>query len=305
MPDELPFYWIYGEAPREVDLHFVHVERVSDRAHIHDGHVRPHRHPHLHQISLWLAGEGIYRLEEQRIALPGAALSVAPAGAVHGFDVTGSSDAIVVSMSDGFKNGCLADTDPRILECVATPLILPIPPERQEEALRLFTGVEREYRHYSWGQKAAVGAHVHLIAVLAARLHETGTGNPPRPARGRLLQRFHLLIERHFRERWPIARFAAALGTTPYLLNRAAMEGHGLGASAVVRQRTTTEAKRLLLYTMLQITEISATLGYDDPTHFARAFRRETGEQPSVWREKGLLTARRRDQAQPAAADNR
>ncbi len=288
MAEELPFYWIYGEAPREVDLSFVHVERVSDRAHIHGGHVRPHRHPHLHQISLWLAGEGGYRVEEERIALPGAALSVMPAGTVHGFDIDGSSDAIVVSMSDGFKNGCLVGADPRIHECVATPLILPIPPAREEEALTLFAGIEREYRHYSWGQNEAVGAHVHLIALLAARLHETGAANPARPARGRLLQRFRLLIERHFRERWPIARYADALGTTLYLLNRAAMEGHGLAASDVVRQRAVTEAKRLLLYTMLQITEISATLGYDDPTHFARAFRRATGEQPSTWREARL-----------------
>ena len=286
MPAELPFYSIYGEAPREVDLHFVHVERVSDRADFHGGHVRPHRHAHLHQISLWLVGEGDYKLEEERIALPGSALSVVPAGAVHGFDVTGSSDAIVVSMSDGFKEGCLAAADPRILDCVATPLILPIPLELRDEALRLFAGVEREYRHYSWGQRAAIGAHVHLIALLAARLHEAPDGESQRPARGRLLQRFHLLIERHFRERWSIAHYADALGATPYLLNRAAMERHGMAASDIVRQRGTTEAKRLLLYTMLRISEIGETLGYDDPTHFARAFRRETGERPSVWRDR-------------------
>lgn len=39
---------------------------------------------------------------------------------------------------------------------------------------------------------------------------------------------------------------------------------------------------------MLRITGISATLGYDDPTHFARAFRRITGEPPSTWREAKL-----------------
>ncbi len=284
MPGDLPFYGIYGETPGEVDVHFIHVERVSDRAHIHDGHVRPHRHAHLHQISLWLPGESVYWMEEERIALASAALSVMPAGVVHGFDVGGGSDAIVISMSDGFKDGCFAGADPRIVACVENPLILPLPPDREEEAMRLFSGVEREYRQHSWGQKAAVGAHIHLIALLAARLHEAGTGDPLRPARGRLLQRFHLLIEQHFHERWGIAQFTEVLGTTPYLLNRATLEGHGLTAAEVVRQRAMTEAKRLLLYTMLQVTEISATLGYDDPTHFTRAFRRETGEQPSIWR---------------------
>ena len=97
------------------------------------------------------------------------------------------------------------------------------------------------------------------------------------------------MVERRFRDHWSIARYSKELGATPYLLNRAAIEGHGVLASDVVRQRTITEAKRLLLYTVLQIAEISATLGYDDPTHFARAFRRETGDQPSIWRGKRLL----------------
>lgn len=291
MPGVLPFYWIYGETPREVDLRFVHVERVSDRAHIHNGHVRPHRHAHLHQISLWLAGEGVYRLEEDRVTIPDVALSVMPAGTVHGFDLTGPSDAIVISMSDGFTAGCLAGADQQIRDCIATPLILPVPPERKEELLSLFVHVEQEYSRYSWGQKEAIGAYIHLIALLAARLHEANSSTPRRPARGRLLQRFHLLVEQHFRNRWTIARYSEVLGTTPYLLNMAVVEGHGLAASDVVRRRTTMEAKRLLLYTMLQVTEISTALGYDDPTHFTRAFRRETGERPSAWREMRVARA--------------
>ncbi|EJL35973.1 AraC-like regulator, partial [Caulobacter sp. AP07] len=106
---DVPFFDIYGEAPRAVDLRFVHVERMRDRVDVHHGQVRPHRHAHLHQISLWSHGSGRYRFEQDEVDLPAAALTLMPAGVVHGFEVEARTDAIVISLSDGFRADCLRD----------------------------------------------------------------------------------------------------------------------------------------------------------------------------------------------------
>jgi AraC-like DNA-binding protein len=92
-------------------------------------------------------------------------------------------------------------------------------------------------------------------------------------------------VEARLGDRPNIDAFAAELGTTPYLLNRACRTRLGLRASEVIRQRHIQETKRLLLFTNLPVGEIGQLLGYRDPAHFARSFRTMTGETPRDWRE--------------------
>ena len=44
------------------------------------------------------------------------------------------------------------------------------------------------------------------------------------------------------------------------------------------------EARRLLAYTLMDVAEVGYRLGYEDPSYFSRAFRRETGLSPSAFR---------------------
>jgi AraC family transcriptional regulator, transcriptional activator of pobA len=47
-----------------------------------------------------------------------------------------------------------------------------------------------------------------------------------------------------------------------------------------------TEAKRQLVFTNQPITEIAYNLGFADPSHFARFFRKQTGTTPHEFREQ-------------------
>ena len=53
-----------------------------------------------------------------------------------------------------------------------------------------------------------------------------------------------------------------------------------LGVTALL-----TEAKRALVFTGQPIHEISYDLGFADPSHFARFFRKQTGTTPQAFRE--------------------
>ena len=50
------------------------------------------------------------------------------------------------------------------------------------------------------------------------------------------------------------------------------------------------EARRLLLQTDEMIDVIAERVGYADPTHFIRMFRREHGATPAAWRAEQNLT---------------
>lgn len=59
----------------------------------------------------------------------------------------------------------------------------------------------------------------------------------------------------------------------------------------LVTQRRLLEAKRLLLFTVRSVEDISYEIGVRDPAYFSRAFRKRTGHPPGEWRkaQAGML----------------
>lgn len=287
----IPHFFIYGEAPREVDLGFVHVETIQARGHIHRGEVRPHRHGRLHQLMLWTAGEGTYFLDDRAIPFRAPALGLIPAGVAHGFSAGPDGDALVVSVSEDFMADVLGEGGPRPLSGLLQPTMADL---TEVEAAdldlpRLFAAIEREYRWAALGREEAIGAHVKLLMLAAARLRgaQAEAAQALRP-QSKLAERFHALLEAHHAEDWTVRDYAAALGATPYLLNAAVKARTGGGASAAIAERRLTEAKRQLLYSNQTVTEIADALGYSSPGYFCRFFLKQTGETAAAWRRRRL-----------------
>src|SRR5262245_55555785 len=62
---EIPVFRLYGEPGEPMVPGFVHVERISSRAPLHDWEIRAHRHAHLSQAFLVAAGQGVQRIDDQ------------------------------------------------------------------------------------------------------------------------------------------------------------------------------------------------------------------------------------------------
>lgn len=284
----VPFYYIYGEAPRDIDPGFLHVERVRDREILHHGRVGPHRHAHFHQLSLWTNATGRYIIEGESYPLPKTALTLIPAGAVHGFDIDGEADAVVVSISDNFHKQSLMGVDNKLGDILRRSRLIELTPRAAERLVKLFADIEEEYRFPSWGQGDAIAAYLLLVLVAANRMSAAIELSPRNGRRSALLERFMIMVETNYAERWTIDRYVEALGTTAYLLNSACREGLGSSAYVVLQARIVVEAKRLLLFTTLSVTQIAFTLGHDDSAHFIRLFRANTKISPAAWRREKL-----------------
>jgi AraC-like DNA-binding protein len=76
---------------------------------------------------------------------------------------------------------------------------------------------------------------------------------------------------------------AEKLGTSRRSLQRR-LASHGATFNRVAEQSLLRRAKTLLAGRNASITDIAFTLGYGDPAHFTRAFRRWTGITPSAYR---------------------
>lgn len=279
-----PFYFIYGERARDVDPRFVHVERVRDRDQLHGGRVRRHSHPHLHQLAFWFGGRASYAAADEGFRLEREALTWIPAGVAHAFEMEPGCNAIVVSMSVDFLRESLGGLEvDGVRQVLRRPLVAALDPRLAGQVRGHFEEIEREYGYPSWAQGHMIAAYVRLLFITVTRLAQVQLGAV---AEETLVTRFLGLVDERFRERQTIEAYAATLGATPYLLNRATREGLGMSPSAVVRDRALQEAKRLLLYTMLDVGEVAFALGFQDAAHFGRLFRREVGEAPARWRNR-------------------
>lgn len=93
----------------------------------------------------------------------------------------------------------------------------------------------------------------------------------------------HLLRELYAKEKHP-AEYASCLHVSRVYLNEAVKAVTGMSVGAFIRNHVILNAKRMLVYTDLDVNEIAENLGYEDYSYFSRLFRKETGMTPSEFR---------------------
>ena len=96
--------------------------------------------------------------------------------------------------------------------------------------------------------------------------------------------RIGALLEAHYLEHWPVARYARKLGLTASRLNRLCVRQSGRSAFALAQERLALEARRRLIYIALPVAQLARELGFRDPAYFSRFFRRHAGLPPDRYR---------------------
>jgi AraC family transcriptional regulator, transcriptional activator of pobA len=108
-----------------------------------------------------------------------------------------------------------------------------------------------------------------------------------KPKRYLILQKqFQELIEQNFKTNNTTQYYADELNITQHHLNRIIKEQTGKTATELIRARTLLEAKRMLTFTDLTISEIAAELGFFDSSYFAKIFKKEEGVSASAFQQR-------------------
>jgi AraC family transcriptional regulator, transcriptional activator of pobA len=99
-----------------------------------------------------------------------------------------------------------------------------------------------------------------------------------------LTMRFQHLLEQHYLVLQTVAEYAELLSVTPNYLSQAVSNATGQRAYDLITDRLLLEAKKLLRYTDLPVAEIADFLGFEEPTHFGRFFKRKLSLTPVEYR---------------------
>jgi AraC family transcriptional activator of pobA len=92
-----------------------------------------------------------------------------------------------------------------------------------------------------------------------------------------LVQKFMLLLDKHFLTEKMVSGYANLLMVTPNYLNEIIKKTTGCSAGYHIRQRIVLEAKRQATYTDTCMKQIGYHLGFNDMAHFSKFFKTATG----------------------------
>lgn len=284
-PIAIPSYALYGEAaPRHgpASAGFAHIETIADRSSLHDWEIAPHRHADFVQILLVREGHAAVSLDGRDAALDGPCRVIAPPAIVHGFRFRQGTQGFVVTLSADFATRAADPADP-MLAALARGGAGAL---EHAAATRAFWLADQMLQlQQEWQDRDP------LFMALAEALVRTITRDPLAPrdeaTADRRAQRFRQLVELHFREHRSLDFYAASLGMTRRTLSRLSTARLGCAPMDVIHRRLALEAQRHLRYTTASAAQVSAELGFDDPSYFSRFYLRMTGRRPAEDRRAG------------------
>lgn len=85
------------------------------------------------------------------------------------------------------------------------------------------------------------------------------------------------LLEQHIKEKQRIEDYSDLLGISRIALNSAVKKQFNQTATQILKNRLLTEIKNELIYANKSISEIAIELGYSEPNHLMRFFKKQTG----------------------------
>ena len=251
-------------------------------------HGSPHRLL-FYDVLLLRRGHGRLLQEDRwHPVAPGSVVFLAP-GEVRRWALSGDAEGLVLFFLAEFLRGFLRDerfVDELPFFSTGGPRVLPLSQNAASRLESQLLALQVEVQSRDWGRRWALEAGVYGVLVdLARRCRaERCADDSAGVSSADWLQELRAAIERDWWRHLPAEHYARACGVSPSHLRAKLRQATGRSLRQLLRDRVLLEAKRELLHSDRTVAEIAHHCGYDDPSHFGRVFRRETGCSPLDYR---------------------
>lgn len=281
----IPSYKLFGESELWPGPEPVHYETIAERSSLYNWEITPHSHDNLFQILLLEQGHAGMTMETHSGVLPTPCIVMVAPRQVHGFAFSPDAVGHVVTLPQ-FQVAELLALSPELLDELKATRRFDLGDDAASIALlsALFARFRDEYSAGGGGRMSVLLALLTQILVWLARACGRSPARADSARAARRVDRFHELVERHFRESRPVAFYAERLGVSAAQLNNDCRRRTGRSAQRMIHDRVLLEARRLLAYSGLDVGRVGYSLGFRDPAYFSRFFARLEGVAPSLFR---------------------
>ncbi|PWG81814.1 helix-turn-helix domain-containing protein [Pararcticibacter amylolyticus] len=206
-------------------------------------------------------------------------------GQVHKLTLNSNCKGYLLQFTDEF---CLSYdiTTKQTLKKICQRSYYQTEPEAFERISSLMTAILREISEKKYRYEYAIQINVQLLFVeLLRQVHSlTDVTDGRKSYQSERLEEFKALIADHVSDHKQIFWYAERMNLTTYQLNTLSKRALGKSGSELITEYILLEAKRYLLGTTNQVSQISLHLGYEDISYFIRFFKKHTGYSPEAFR---------------------
>lgn len=154
--------------------------------------------------------------------------------------------------------------------------------EKEQESFGLLLRVfEEEFKQKDKIQGEMLRVLLKRLIIKLTRLakrqyiHE-GTSQPTLD----VVRQYSLIVENNYRKLHQVQDYANLINKSPKTLSNLFALHHQPSPLQIITDRIVLEARRLLIYTDKSSGEIAYELGFEEPTHFSRFFKKAVGQSP-------------------------
>lgn len=132
-----------------------------------------------------------------------------------------------------------------------------------------------------------IGAYLKLFLIECSGQCSLDPGPDPQTyeVSRNLVRGFKDLVEKNFTKWHQVKYYADSLNVTPGYLNDVIRNSVKMPAKEYIQHRIILEARRMIIHTEKNSKEIGFELGFDDPAHFSKFFKTNTGHSLAEFRE--------------------
>lgn len=149
----------------------------------------------------------------------------------------------------------------------------------------LLSSILLEYKEKQEAFHEVIKANLDILFIQLLRQRgNTNTKNNFAPYQQEKLEKFLELVQENITEYKQVSQYADLLSLTVYQLNAITKTLLSKNASQLINEYIILEAKRNILATVNQVSQIAYHLGYEDVSYFIRFFKKHTGYTPDAYR---------------------
>lgn len=263
-----------------------YIKTFSEHKKEHPFVMEPHAHD-FYLITLFTKGTGIHTIDFTSYEVKkGSVFFMSPAE-VHSWNLSDDTDGYVLFFNSSFY---VMDAQPkhlyrlpffRIKERLHHGELNKAQLQNIEIIIQLLM---TESRVSSPFQTNILRSALDVLLYKLSSLLENETNSITHPVS--LIPQLETLIDQHFKMHLPISFYAEKLHTTTQQLNKLSKSYLGKTVTDLLRERLIAEAKRLLVYSHLSVSEIAYELNFSDNSYFNRFFKRSEKLTPEQFRRR-------------------
>ncbi len=241
----------------------------------------PHKHD-FYLIVLFTKGSGTHEIDFITYDIkPGTVFMMTP-GQLHNWTLSKDIDGYVFFHTKDFYDKGFATNsvlDYPFFNSIHNAPLITLQKKSFEKVSLIFREIVEEYQHTNLLKYKKIHALISLVYIEISRhyLSATKIENETYLLKLRKLERF---IDTSFKFKKYPREYANLMNLSEKHLNRISKECLNKTTSALIAERITLEAKRLLIHSKYTVTEVASELGYDDTSYFSRFFKKNCGETP-------------------------